>query len=332
MKQQILSNNKVILTVIIPVFNAKGFLDCTIKSLMLQDFNQGELQIVCIDDGSTDGSADYIEELVKMEGINCLELIKQKNSGVSAARNRGMSYIKGRYFCFLDADDAYKPGYLKRICEQMDKLSCSVAEFGFTRVFNYEKKKDIDLSIKVGVMSLKGYVWPYIFNYKYFGNIRFDEKLKYAEDTFFTQLVTLHEPKCLCVNNEVYIYRNNTSSLMNNRKGNVVAESMLLLAKNHNQLLLENVFIGKENIIRRWRDRACALFIYWRLRGGNKQEPFSQLKSYGFYPYKKEWNAIIPHNFSKIELKRCIAAFLLCIIGYKPFWRLFSLTEILGTF
>lgn len=93
-----------LVSTIIPAYNAAQFVAKAIDSALLQDVHQ---QIIVIDDGSQDGTA----EIVKTYG-NAVELIQQPNGGVSAARNRGIDAARGDFVAFLDADDVWLPGKL----------------------------------------------------------------------------------------------------------------------------------------------------------------------------------------------------------------------------
>lgn len=92
-------------SIITPVYNAKRFIEATIKSVQAQTFTDWEM--ILVDDGSTDGSPELIKKL--SEADPRLRLIVQKNSGPAIARNTGLKEAKGRFICFLDADDIWLP-------------------------------------------------------------------------------------------------------------------------------------------------------------------------------------------------------------------------------
>ena len=89
------------LSVIIPVYNAEDYLRMNLDSLISQSLK--EIEIICVDDGSTDSSRDIVREY--MEKDERVKLICQKNQFAGAARNNGMTIATGEYVHFLDADD-----------------------------------------------------------------------------------------------------------------------------------------------------------------------------------------------------------------------------------
>jgi len=98
-----------IVSVIIPVFNAERFLEITIKSVLEQTIK--EIEILVVDDGSSDASSGIIDNLLKQD--HRIKKISQKNKGVSSARNLGFKYSHGDYIAFLDADDVWLPDNLE---------------------------------------------------------------------------------------------------------------------------------------------------------------------------------------------------------------------------
>ncbi len=98
------------ITVIVPVYNAEKTLKESLDSIFGQSFIQST-EVILIDDGSTDGSAEIIEEYKQQ--FDNLVFIKQTNSGPSAARNRGLDAAHGEYVYFMDADDLLESGALE---------------------------------------------------------------------------------------------------------------------------------------------------------------------------------------------------------------------------
>jgi glycosyltransferase involved in cell wall biosynthesis len=104
--------NERMISVIVPAFNAEGFISTALESIRSQEHDN--LDVIVIDDGSTDCTAEICESFGGW--VRC---IRQKNSGLPAARNRGLAASRGAYISFLDADDIYEPGGLRIQYEKM---------------------------------------------------------------------------------------------------------------------------------------------------------------------------------------------------------------------
>ncbi len=104
-----LADENRLVSVIIPAFNAAKTIVASIESVLAQTYR--DLEIIVVDDGSTDGTAKVIEQ--RFDDPR-LKLIAQTNAGPAAARNRGISASNGYYLAFLDSDDTYAPGKITR--------------------------------------------------------------------------------------------------------------------------------------------------------------------------------------------------------------------------
>jgi glycosyltransferase involved in cell wall biosynthesis len=94
-----------LVSVIIPAYNAQRFLQMTLSSARAQTY--GELEIIVVNDGSTDGTPEIAESVALVD--KRVRVVHQKNSGVAAARNRGIAEARGKYIAPLDADDLWHP-------------------------------------------------------------------------------------------------------------------------------------------------------------------------------------------------------------------------------
>lgn len=123
-KNAMTSDNLV--SVIMPIYNAKSWLSRAVESVLQQDHRN--LELVAIDDGSTDGSLAILEAFAHDD--DRVRVLRQPvNAGVAAARNAGMAVAKGDYIAFLDADDWWHPAKLER---QLASLRASGALICYT--------------------------------------------------------------------------------------------------------------------------------------------------------------------------------------------------------
>lgn len=94
-------------SVIVPLYNKAGYILRTLESIAAQ--NMGDFEVIVVDDGSTDGSADVVRSFADPR----FRLIAQANAGPGAARNRGLLQARAPYVAFLDADDRWLPDFLQ---------------------------------------------------------------------------------------------------------------------------------------------------------------------------------------------------------------------------
>ena len=95
--------NSIYVSIIIPIYNVASYIAKTLDSVLRQGLDVSEYEVIMINDGSKDSSADICREYC--ERFSNFKLINQENSGVSAARNKGIDAAQGEYIVFLDADD-----------------------------------------------------------------------------------------------------------------------------------------------------------------------------------------------------------------------------------
>ncbi len=103
-------------SVVIPLYNKSQYINRALNSVLFQSIQ--DFEIVVIDDGSVDGGGDLVRKYADQR----IRLIRQENQGASAARNNGYRVTRSEFVAFLDADDEWKPGFLEKIKELVEKF------------------------------------------------------------------------------------------------------------------------------------------------------------------------------------------------------------------
>lgn len=115
-------------TVIVPVYNTKCYLSDCLDSLLAQTLAPEDLEILVVDDGSTDGTGE-LADAYAADHAN-LRVIHQKNAGTSAARNTGINEAQGTYLGFVDSDDTVSPGMYEALLEAAERLGVPMVQTG----------------------------------------------------------------------------------------------------------------------------------------------------------------------------------------------------------
>jgi glycosyltransferase involved in cell wall biosynthesis len=190
-----MDNHDIKVSVIMPVYNAGEYLTRAIGDVLKQSLT--ELELICVNDGSTDNSLSIIKSFMKRDSR--IKLISQQNGGTSVARNTGLEIASGEYIIFLDADDFYEKNLLKSLYEVAERESLDVAVARFD-IYNDSQDKysvpmeephsgifvDGSVSSKNEypdfiLSSTTGYVWNKLFRATFIKNmeIRFDPELRF---------------------------------------------------------------------------------------------------------------------------------------------------------
>ena len=130
-----------LISVIIPVYNSEKFLNRCVDSVLKQSYK--ELDIILIDDGSTDASGEICDKVACID--KRFEVIHIPNSGVSHARNVGIDASCGEYITFIDADDRIPNNYLENLYETIIESGVDLSICTITKIWHSGKKKKIQL-------------------------------------------------------------------------------------------------------------------------------------------------------------------------------------------
>ena len=122
--------NKKALSIIIPVYNVETYLEQCVKSIL--DQSAPEVEVILVDDGSTDNSGKLCDELAVR--FSDVKVLHQKNAGAAAARNTGLRKAEGEYIAFVDADDFIGKNSIQKLLEWITK---NTADICFARALKY---------------------------------------------------------------------------------------------------------------------------------------------------------------------------------------------------
>lgn len=217
---------KDLISVVIPVYNAEVYIKRCLESIQKQTYDN--LEIIVVNDGSTDNTQKVLEEIQQQD--RRIKLIQKENEGVSAARNDGVATATGKYVYFIDSDDYVE----NNIIEKLYKVISSQGELsvcGFTTVFMNKEDAPFSLYDSTSIISIEEYLEKmsqYLYSV-YYGslwnkmyvteiikrnNLKFRKDISLAEDFIFNldylqyvKKVTML-PECM-----YYYYQGNEESL-----------------------------------------------------------------------------------------------------------------------
>lgn len=214
-----------LISIIIPVFNAKPYLSEAIDSVLQQTYQN--IEIILVNDGSTDGSGEVCDWYAGKD--NRIRVIHQINGGLSAARNAGLNVMTGEAVAFLDADDAYIPEYVQNlvhlmISEEADIALCKYAVCYTKKTLNRAYSQKGAPGIKQGTYNyaeglkyltngeINHSVWNKLYKRELWREIRFPDGHVY-EDVDTTYRI-LNICKKICVVDKVlYLHRRHQKSI-----------------------------------------------------------------------------------------------------------------------
>jgi len=153
-----------LVSIIIPAYNAERFIAETIAFARAQTY--GNLEIIVVDDGSTDGTASIVEGVAAVD--RRIHLLRQPNGGVAAARNLGIERARGEFIAPLDADDIWHPEKIARQVAAMQEAGPKVGMV-YTWSLRIDETRHI-LSRPSNVPEYSGNVYPFLVLYNFVGN------------------------------------------------------------------------------------------------------------------------------------------------------------------
>lgn len=209
------------ISVIIPVYNVESYLEKCVKSVVFQSYRN--LEIILVDDGSTDKSDEMCDQLSKK--YKNVFAFHKENGGLSSARNYGMEKMTGEYFFFIDSDDYIYYKTIEKMYFALKFLDVDIVECEYAKVtsdygFNYTNQTvlriDSSEEFLSHVIKWKEHypmAWNKLYKTSVFGKYRFREG-RLNEDEFFINDWIVNTKKIGYLSLPLYYYRIRKDSIM----------------------------------------------------------------------------------------------------------------------
>lgn len=246
-----------IISVIVPVYNVEKYIKHSLDSIINQTYKY--LEIILIDDGSTDKSGIICDEYSKID--KRIKVIHKNNQGAAIAKNVGLDNMTGEYFIFVDSDDYLDLKMIETLVYHLENTGSDIVECGFV---NHYVNKNVVRKVceNEEVLSNKDYLimftkqwscsllWNKLYKAHLTKNIRFKKEKRCIDDEFYTYKVVSNANKICRITDCLYFYRKRKSSVMNNsRNGYQISnDKVLFILERYNYIIeyfpeLKNYFL-----------------------------------------------------------------------------------------
>ena len=214
-----------LISVIIPIYNMEQYLARCLDSILANSYQN--LEILCIDDGSTDRSLEILHDYERRDSR--ILVIAKENGGVSSARNAGLDRMTGEFVTFIDPDDLVHPQFFSMLRSAIEHSGAGYA------ICDYQPVEDQDFPLRFEQLSfrvedltplkrpqvfmnhrLRSFIWGRLLSSKLVGKLRFREELSYSEDSVFFAEFAKHNASCdaVLVPHKLYDYYQREGSLV----------------------------------------------------------------------------------------------------------------------
>lgn len=213
------------ISVIIPVYNVRAYLTDCLESVVAQTL--ADKEVMLIDDGSTDGSAEICDYYASL--YSYFRVIHKPNGGPSSARNLGIGEAKGEWLIFLDSDDVWADhDCLASLHEYVTSLNLDIVRFEYQAVDENLKPiepRSFDKSLVTGrvvdnfefvkyAIAGEWFTWLSMMRASAVEDLRFNERIRSQEDIdFYCRFFARQELRCGYIDRRMYLYRKRVSSI-----------------------------------------------------------------------------------------------------------------------
>lgn len=206
-------------SIIVPMYNVEDFIEECLSSLIRQTLK--DIEIIVINDGSPDSSVDIAR---CFDVDSRIKIFEQKNSGLSATRNNGISYVNGEYIAFVDSDDWVDLDFFEKLYNSAKNNDSDISCATIIRKREHSQKYRVHFTEEKVLESLEDklnacaiprccYVWNKIYRTEFLKDFKFKEGV-FFEDVLWTPNVLKNANKLVTVPNTSYYYRVNKNSIV----------------------------------------------------------------------------------------------------------------------
>ncbi len=263
-------------SVIMPVYNVELFLCEAIDSVIQQDIGLANIQLILVDDGSTDGSGAICDRYAAAHPEN-IQVIHKENGGVSSARNLAIEHIRGEYVNFLDSDDKLSSDALRKLADFMDanRMQVDVVAFPMqffdgqtgNHILNYKFNRgsrviDLDKEWQNPQLSMSSAM----VKAEKLRQYRFDPRLSYAEDAKVMQMLLAQKRAMGVVSGCCYWYRRRTVGEESSIQASFHRKGWYLPYMEYFQKKILDYYREKLGYVPRFLQNTLMYDLQWRLK------------------------------------------------------------------
>lgn len=280
--------NNILVSIVVPIYNVDRYLEDCLRSLSRQTHKN--LEIILVDDGSTDKSKDICKDWVNKD--TRFYYFYQHNQGPGSARNRGIALTTGEYITFVDSDDWVSDDYIKQLLGAMNDRKDDIVRGTIQKVdqktHKYLEKIYAKYNDKLNVLH---YIAPHIAGNLYkrelFEHNQIQMPLGYYEDMATYPILALIAQKISYVEFPIYFYRCNTGKSIMSNMNNI---------KGYPEAFLYMIAIGKERGIFEKNKDLFFKIILWHMRIALKKSGRNDSKE-NYNKLKEKFIVILNQNF-----------------------------------
>ncbi|MFT8787578.1 MAG: glycosyltransferase [Bifidobacterium psychraerophilum] len=339
---------------LIPVYNSASVLAETLDSILDQD--DGSIEIICVNDGSTDSSGDVLSSYSKTH--SCVRVVSQQNQGITAARNAALSHATGQWVCFVDNDDIVAANAVS-VIHQVTDDTCDIVYFNYQRFSSslpdqsdnrvgndrYLRGKDIEKLQSDCINRFRSNVplishsvlptpWAKVYRLEFLRthNLCFRQEVTHEEDIVFNFEVLAHVNVAKMVDYTMYYYRWSVYSESHRYRPQMASSASETLCAYHD--IVQRCYADRQDIALLYRYRVLWELMYCVFLGPmHQQNPQSygkrrqQFRTLLRSPeYRGVFNGISTLKFEPFQ------SILATCIRFRQFWLLNLLGKIVGKF